>query len=118
MILAVVDDLLFRSKLEAVAAALQRPIAYWTGREALTVPAPGPPSLILIDLSLAGAELPAMIQTARRLAPTARVVGFGPHVADDLLERARTAGCDRVVPRSALLRLLPGWLGASGPAAL
>jgi len=36
-----------------------------------------------------------------------RVLAFGPHVAVELLQRARDAGADEVMPRGALNRSLP-----------
>ena len=45
-----------------------------------------------------------------------RVVGYGSHVAADVLHAARQAGCDVVWPRSKfveeLATAMPGWLNA------
>jgi hypothetical protein len=44
-----------------------------------------------------------------------RVIGFGPHVDDELLQAARTAGVDEVLPRSAFFRRLTPILAGEDP---
>ena len=55
--------------------------------------------LVLVDLSLAGLELPAAIAAIRQISPQARVIAFGAHVDEAALESARQAGCDDVLSR-------------------
>jgi hypothetical protein len=56
--------------------------------------------LVVVDLGRPGVlEVLASI--------TAPTVGFGSHVDTALLEAARAAGCDQVLPRSQLFRTLP-----------
>ena len=57
----------------------------------------GPDDLVLVDLQRVGT------QVALALATGARVVGFAPHVDDDLLERAAADGVE-ALPRSVFFR--------------
>jgi len=106
MILAIVDDLLFRSKLEAVAAQLGTP---------LTIAADAGPALrpgsqwsrVLIDLNLSRGDALAMIRDLRAAHPGIPVIGYCSHVQHDLQQHALEAGCTRVLPRSAFVQQLP-----------
>lgn len=54
---------------------------------------------VLVDLSRPGVM--AAVETI-----DAEVIGFGPHVDDELLEAGRAAGCADVLPRSVFFRRL------------
>lgn len=56
--------------------------------------------LVLVDLGLAGLDLPSAVATIRGVSATAKIVAFGPHVDEALLASAQAAGCDVVLPRS------------------
>jgi len=56
--------------------------------------------LVLVDLGLAGLDMPAAVATIRGASPPAKIVAFGPHVDEALLASAKAAGCDEVLPRS------------------
>lgn len=47
----------------------------------------------------------------RALLPDARIVAFGSHVDEEVLEAARRAGLDEVLPRSVFFRRLDRLLG-------
>ena len=106
MILAIVDDWLFRVKLEAAAAQLGIP---------LTIAADAGPALqlgsgwsrVLIDLNLSGGDSLAMIRDLRQVHPGIPVIGYCSHVQHDLQQQALEAGCTRVLPRSAFVQQLP-----------
>jgi len=106
MILAIVDDLLFRSKLETVAAQLGTP---------LTIAADASPGLrpgsewsrVLIDLNLSRGDSLVMIRNLRAAHPETPVVGYSSHVQHDLQQQALEAGCTKVLPRSAFVQQLP-----------
>lgn len=51
--------------------------------------------LVVVDLARPGA-----LEAVAAADLDVPVVGFGPHVDDDLLAAATAAGCDRVLPRS------------------
>ena len=60
---------------------------------------PADAAVVAVDLSR-----PDAVGGVRRLrteGSSARIVGYGSHVDRDLLGEARTAGCDRVLARSA-----------------
>ena len=106
MILAIVDDWLFRSKLEAAAAHLGTP---------LTIAADAGPALqlgsewsrALIDLNLSRGDALAMVRDLRAAHPGMPVIGYCSHVQQDLQQQALEAGCTTVLPRSAFVQQLP-----------
>jgi hypothetical protein len=51
---------------------------------------------VVIDLARAS----VLVTAVRAAAPTAWIVGYGPHADSARLDAARRQGCDRVVPRS------------------
>lgn len=61
--------------------------------------------LVVVDLQ--AREGVAAVAAVRDGAPGARVVAFAPHVAEDLLAEAESAGADRVMTRGAFVRELP-----------
>lgn len=56
--------------------------------------------LVVVDLAR-----PGVLEALRHIG--VRTIGFGSHVQHELLEEARTAGCDEVLPRSQFFRRLP-----------
>jgi DNA-binding NarL/FixJ family response regulator len=56
--------------------------------------------IVIVDL----ARFASVVPEIRAHAPRARIVAFGPHVDDELLQRARDAGADAVMPRSQFFR--------------
>ncbi|MDP7205130.1 MAG: hypothetical protein QGH11_06170 [Pirellulaceae bacterium] len=97
-ILLLSRDLLFPSRVRA--AAEQQ------GRELMTVRDPerlierlGYPgtTLVLVDLTCPGLSPIAIQAAARKSDPGTRLVGFGPHVQQALLESAHDAGFDQVL---------------------
>ena len=85
MIVAYVPDLMDRSKVAAAAEVtfVARPA------ELADVDA----QLVLVDLSR-----PGVLEVLPSIA--ARTIGFAGHLERELLEAARAAGCDEVMPRS------------------
>ena len=105
MILAIVEDLMFRGKLETTAAHLGVPLTI----AAETGPAlgGGPWSRVLIDLNLSRGDALAMIRELRAAHPDLPVIGYCSHVQQDLQQQSLEAGCTRVLPRSAFVQQLP-----------
>ena len=90
-VVALVDDLMDRSKLAAAVPQCEF--------------ARGPDEcagadVVVVDL----ARHADAVAAVRAVAPAARLVAFGPHVDDRLLEGARADGADVVVPRSQFFR--------------
>ena len=106
MILAIVDDLLFRGKLEAAAAQLGVPLTI--AADAGSVPRTGQPwRRILIDVNLSRGDALAMIRELRAAHPGLPMVGYCSHVQQDLQQQALEAGCTTVLARSAFVQQLP-----------
>lgn len=115
--LHVSDDLLFTSKVTATARA--HGLEMVTARSAaLAVEAARRvvPAAVLVDLQNPGLDLPEFLAGLRAACPAMpSVIGYGSHLARDVLDAARAAGLDRVMPRSkfvaGLEAELPGWIG-------
>lgn len=60
----------------------------------------GAPDVVVVDL----ARYATAVRSLRLAAPGARIVGYGPHVDDETMARARADGADVVVPRSRFFR--------------
>jgi hypothetical protein len=102
VIIAFVDDLLFRSKLRAVAAHTGAEVTF-----ARTVEAP---ALAGARLAIVDLDGPSAIQTLGALmsaAPSLRIVGFVSHVNAERIRAAREAGIAEVMARSAFVSALP-----------
>jgi hypothetical protein len=63
------------------------------------------------DVAICDAEQVDLDEAVRRLRP-ARLLAFGSHESPEALRRAKDAGFDRVVARSALVDRLPGMVDA------
>ena len=98
MILFLTDDLTFPFRVRGAAQPLG--VELKTVRASEAANTPGEFALVIIDLPAAGPEVVAVIKLVRERWPTARTVGFGPHVDVALLEKAQAAGCELVLPRS------------------
>ena len=106
MILAIVDDLIFRGKLETAAAQLGTPLT--VARNAEPALRPGQEwSRVLIDLNLSGGDPLAIIRSFRKTHPDVPIVGYCSHVQQDLQRQALEAGCTTVLSRSAFVQQLP-----------
>lgn len=100
------DDLMDRSKVEPVVVEAGFRLVVWRDAAAVDVEA-GRPVTALVDLTHPDAD-----EVIRTVAESGvRVVGFGPHVDDMAMVRARTLGAVDALPRSvffrSLARLLP-----------
>jgi len=124
-VLAVTDDLMFRSRIEAVLKAAGIPSAFTTGERLAARAADLAPRLILLDYSRCSE---AGLQAVRALKNTAgtsgvRVVAYGSHVDLAGRDRAMAAGADEVVANSQIASDLLGILrrhaaGAAQPVTL
>lgn len=102
-ILVVTADLMTSSKIHGAAARINS--------DALIViaaayrPASGSKSeedfdLVIFDLTTSGLDVAKAIERLRDLnEPPKRIIAFGPHVHEQLLQKARDAGCDAVYAR-------------------
>ena len=114
-VVAVVPDLLFLTRIAGTArAAGIELIPVAAGDAAAARCAAEPPDLIVLDLTGPGAlPLAAALRDDPRTAAVP-VVGFYPHVDQELRERAVAAGVGRALPRSAFVRGLAAILSGTG----
>ena len=113
MVLVVVDDLLFSSKIRSAAEHLGEPIAFVRNR-AEVVPAlieKGARAVIL-DLDRQPLDPIGVIQEIRSRDDLAhvRVLAFVRHTSAETIAQARQAGADVVLARSAFFPALPDLL--------
>jgi len=110
------DDLLFTSRVTGSANALGLQLK--TSRDPSAIERDADLACLLVDLHLPKLEIASFVSETRRRHPRCRIVGYGSHVAVDVLREARQAGCDLVLPRSKFVedlnRDLPLWFGPGG----
>jgi CheY-like chemotaxis protein len=102
-ILAAVDDLLFRSKIRAVARHVNADVAFaQTQEDLLTQARDTAPSLVIFDLNHQKLDPVAAIAALKGDPALAgvRTIAFASHVHVQLIDAARQAGADQVLARS------------------
>ncbi len=108
VVLAIVTDLMDRSK---VSAAAQGAGVAVTFIPVSRVDPAAAADLVLVDLSRPGAlDAAALLATAGRV-----VIAFGSHVDTEVLAAARAVGCHQVLARSVFFARLPALLGGPSP---
>jgi CheY-like chemotaxis protein len=103
------DDLIFVSRIteSARAAGLSVRQARTAG-ELISLARREAPGGVILDLQNPGLDLAALLADLRIACPVMpRITAYGSHVETELLRTAREAGCDRVLPRSQFVKLLP-----------
>lgn len=117
LIIAVVDDMFFASKMRAVAEAVGTEIVFPRSVEALVQKARAvKPQLIIVDLhnqKIDPATLASDLKADDDLNQIP-LLGFFSHVQTELQQNALKAGFDQVVPRSVFARDLPRILSQDG----
>jgi len=114
MILAIVDDLMFTSKIRTTAGQLGIPVRFARSAEAaLADMRSGAPSLVILDLNSSRTDPLGTVAAMKQDAALASVptVGFVSHVQTELIDAARRAGVDEVLARSAFTARLAEILG-------
>ncbi|MCI0681747.1 MAG: hypothetical protein L0Y71_06560 [Gemmataceae bacterium] len=107
------DDLLFASRITGTARALGLDLKVARGAADLErLRQAQAPACVLVDLQHAELNVPALAAQLRQ-AGRCTLVGYGSHVAAEVLQQARADGCDVVLPRSQFVERLaadlPGW---------
>lgn len=104
MILAVLDDLMFSSKIKTAAKQLGADVTFARSAEtALTQMRQTAPSLVILDLNNERTD-PLGIVAAMRQDPALASIptlGYASHVQTDVIDAARHAGVGEVLARSA-----------------
>ena len=109
------DDLIFTSRIAGTARALGLELQTVRTAAALEKAASErTPACVILDLHHPELNLTTLVPILKQSAPCT-IVGYGSHVAADVLHNARVAGCDVVLPRSKfvedLATELPHWFG-------
>jgi len=110
MILAVLDDLLFTSRIKTTAGQLGVPVMFVRSAEvALAEMRKVTPSAVIFDLNNPRTDPLGTVATmkADKALASIRTIGFVSHVQADLIASARRAGVDEVMARSAFAQQLP-----------
>jgi CheY-like chemotaxis protein len=108
VLVACLDDLFFRSKIEATARHLNVPVRFTPAKDLAATCRDGTCAAILLDLSANGEPLEA-VRRLREDAATRElpIICFLSHVDKELARRAEAAGATRVMPRSEFAETLP-----------
>jgi CheY-like chemotaxis protein len=105
-VVALVDDIFFQAKISETARQVGVALkAYASADGFASEITAAAPKLLIIDLN-ARADAFAAVGAARASAPNVPLIAFLSHVQTELAERARTAGCAEVMPRSKFTREL------------
>ncbi len=96
---------MFQSRLRTQARALGYEMAIADSLELVRAGLEDSPSLLVIDLHVAGLDWTQAVEAAKK--SSVPVLAFGRHTEPQLLRSAREAGCSRVVPRSTFVEQLP-----------
>ena len=107
VIIAIVDDMFFKSKIRAVAEAVGTEISFPRNQEALLQKVrEAKPKLIIVDLhnqKIEPAALAAELKSDEEMRAIP-LLGFFSHVQTELQRNALAAGFDQVIPRSVFAR--------------
>ena len=104
MILAVLDDLLFTSKIKTAASQLGVAVAFARSSDAaLAEMRKSPPSLVILDLNSPRTDPLGTVGAMKADPALASIptIGFASHVQTDVINAARLAGVGEVLARSA-----------------
>jgi len=109
MIIAILDDLMFTSKIKTAAAQLGVAVTFArTADAALGEIRRQTPSLVILDLNNARANPLAVVSSMKQDPALASIptVGYASHVQADVIKAARQAGVGEVMARSAFTQHL------------
>jgi CheY-like chemotaxis protein len=110
VILAILDDLMFTSKIKTTAAGLGVVVTFARSSEgALATMRSSRPGLVILDLNNPRTDPLGIVAAMKADLALADIptVGFVSHVQTDLIEAARAAGVTDVLARSAFTMRLP-----------
>jgi DNA-binding NarL/FixJ family response regulator len=99
-VIFVSSDLMFSSRVGGAAKQLNVEMALAANAASVPDKITADCGLVLVDLSLDGLNLPALVRAVKAAAPQAKVAAFGAHVDRAALADAGEAGCDLVLTRN------------------
>ena len=108
-ILAVLDDLFFTVKINEAAKRAGVPVEFVKSTKDALDKAQAHPPVIILDLNCASLDPLKLIEELKSNAALKgiRLIGYVSHVQAELIRKARAAGCDMVLARSAFSKDLP-----------
>ena len=109
MIIAVLDDLMFTSKIKTTAGQLGVAVTFARSADAaLSEMRKAAPSLVILDLNNARTNPLGIVASMRQDPALASVptIGYASHVQVDVINAARQAGVGEVMARSAFTQQL------------
>ena len=109
MIIAVLDDLMFTSKIKTTAGQLGVAVTFVRSAEAaLGEMRKAAPSLVILDLNNARTNPLGIVASMKQDPALASVptIGYASHVQVDVINAARQAGLGEVMPRSVFTQQL------------
>ncbi len=104
MVLAVLDDLMFTSKIRTAATQLGVPVAFARSLDAAVAEMrKAAPAVVILDLNSSRIDPLSIVSTMKSDPALSAIptVGFVSHVQSDVIQAARQAGVDEVLARSA-----------------
>jgi len=110
MILAVLDDLMFTSKIKTTASQLGVAVTFARSTDAaLAEMRKSAPSLVILDLNNARTNPLGLVAAMKQEPALAAIptLGYVSHVQTDVIDAARKAGVGDVLARSAFTQQLP-----------
>jgi PleD family two-component response regulator len=116
MILAVLDDLMFTSKIRTTAARLGIAVTFARSADAaLSEMRKAAPSLVILDLNDTRTNPLGLVSSMKQDPALATIptVGYASHVQTDVIAAARQAGVGDVLARSAFTQQLAEILAAA-----
>jgi CheY-like chemotaxis protein len=106
-VLALVDNLFFQARIQAVAKQIGVEVKMVPSAEELVTEAlANPPSLLIVDLNAKTGPLDA-VRRLRGSETPALIIGYLAHVQTDGAAAAAEAGCSQVMPQGKFTQELP-----------
>ena len=118
MILAIVDDLMFTSKIKAAATQLAAKVLFVrSAAAAVEQMHQSPPSLVILDLSNPRIDSLGVVAAMKADASLSAIptVGYASHVHTEAIDAAKRAGVTEIFARSAFTQRLPEILRLAQP---
>ena len=112
--IAVLTDLIFRTRIESTAQSVGRGMTTVASIDALSKALEAREvDLVMVDMSLPAESATQAITTAKTHPSAPQVIAFVSHVETEATQAARAAGADTVMARSAFTAKLPELLTPS-----
>lgn len=93
------SDLMFSSQVLGASTELGHSLSIAASATDVAAKLTGDTRLVLVDLTLPGLHMEEVVAAVRTTSPDAKIVAFGPHVDEQLLGAAQSAGADLVLSR-------------------